>query len=275
MKIIKETPSRLVLQQKFFSAFSIYWALGFGAIPLFMVVWLLFNMGVTTLSCQRVQPTLINCFKSESRFLGLMQQPASDLKNVTSAKYNSKTYTDSDGDRQQEYWVSVIAKGREVRVFGGDGRETNAIATKINLFINSNEPFLLVRQDRRWRLSNLSVLFPLSFMAIPIFILNFVFKIQTFIFDKNSPTLTYRQRKLLGVKSRSHEFGNIAKIEVEESVDSDDDKHYKLSLLLPSASTNYLLMDCHEQVLPEVEKMAQKLSDLTGVLVSKKLKNGN
>lgn len=276
MKIIKEKPSRLVLQQKSFpAAFTIFWALGFGAIPLFMVVWILFNMGITAVSCQRVQPTLINCFKSESKFLGLMQRPASELKNVTSAKYNSRTYTDSDGDRQQEYWVSVIERGREVRVFRGDGRETNAIATKINLFINSNEPFLLVRQDRRWRLSNLQVLFPLSFMAIPFLILNFVFKIQTLIFDKNSQTLTYKQRRLLGVKSRCHEFGDIAKIEVEEYLDYDDDKCYKLSLLLPSASTNYLLMDCHEQVLPEVEQMAQKLSDLTGVPVGNKLKDTN
>ncbi len=262
MKIIKETPSKLVWQKKSFSASIIYWALGLGAIPLFVVVWFLFNLGVTTVSCQRVQPTLINCFKNESKFLGLMQQPASDLKNVTSAKYNFNNYAESD--RQQKYWVSVINRGREVRVFRGDSREMNAIATKINLFVNSNEPFLIVRQDRRWRLSNLWVLFPLSFMAVPIFILNFMLKIQTFIFDKNSQTLTYKQRRLLGVKSRCHEWGTIAKVEVEEYVDSDNDKRYKLSLLLPSDSANYLLMDCYDGGLPEMEKMAQKLSDLTG-----------
>ena len=279
MKIIKETSSKLVLRARFFSGFLLFWALGFGGIPLLMLVLFFFNTGVTTLSCQRVEPTLVNCERKESKLLGSIEWPTSSLKKVKTAKYNSQSYTDSDGDIQQEYWVSVIANNREISVFRefmsvngvkGNAREMNAIATKINRFLSSNEQLLIVRQDRRWRFANLFIfLFLLLFVAIAIVVLNFTLQVQTFTFEKKSQLLRYKRISLLGIKTRCHNFRNIA-IEIEEYRDSDDDKWYKLNLLLPSASSNYLLIMSGEKGLPEVQKMAGKLSEFIGVEISNK-----
>ncbi|NEP45137.1 MAG: hypothetical protein F6K35_40335, partial [Okeania sp. SIO2H7] len=236
-----------------------------------------FNVGVIKLSCKRVEPTQIDCQKSESKLLGLIEQSSSSLKRIENAKYNSETYTDSDGDTYKKYWVSVISQGQQVTVFRGSSRKMNAIATKIDRFVNSNEPLLVVRQvvAQQGILPHLgilifSLLFATSvcFLAISILL---VAGVPTFSFDKTSQTLSYENKKSLGITTRCHPFRDIEKVEIEEYIDDEDNrKSYGLKLLLPSVSATYHLMSAGENGLSEVQKMAEKLSKFLEIPISNK-----
>lgn len=273
MEVIEETSSKLVLRANCFSwggfLFWLLFPLGFGGIPLLF----LFNTGVTTLSCQRVEPTLINCEKSESKLLGLIPGQSFSLKKIEEAKFNSQ-----DDYDEVEYWVSVIAEGRETVVFEefisvnevkGDSRKMRAMASKINQFISSNEPSLIVRYDLRWKLRNL---FFVPFLAIAILFLYLLLRwkiMETFTVDRNSKILRHKQKRLLGVKTLRHPLKGITAVEIEKtSISFNDEEMYKLNLLLPSASK--ARVEIYFGELQKVKEMAEKLSNFIEVPVSKK-----
>jgi hypothetical protein len=107
MKMIEWSTSRLVYQEET-SASS---APGLALIATIIggltiaVVASSYNAGVATLSCQRVETTLVQCQTTRSHFFGLWKKPAESIGVLKGAFVFTEIGTDSDGD---DYTVNLL-----------------------------------------------------------------------------------------------------------------------------------------------------------------------
>lgn len=173
---------------------SILLALLLIAIPLFMALQFFRETGVTTVSCQQTTVTYVECEMNKSKYFGLMPQPSTNLTQIKSAKFEQKNTRDRNGESTVDYFVTLVnSNERKFVIFQdlmfvngvrGNMREMNAIAEKINHFINDpTQSSLTISRDLRWRSENLV---PLSivilFVSISIFL-----SLRKFS-EKNIPT---------------------------------------------------------------------------------------
>ncbi|HAJ62442.1 MAG TPA: hypothetical protein DCP31_26990 [Cyanobacteria bacterium UBA8543] len=124
---------------------------------------------VTTLSCERVKPTQVNCEKSMSVFFGLIPQRSSSFYMVTEAIFKSET---SKGRKSntENYSVALVTRQGQFDAFNdavNDASQMKALTTQINTFIQSNERLLVLKQDSRG--SWLNIVFLL--LIIPMYLL--------------------------------------------------------------------------------------------------------
>jgi hypothetical protein len=251
MNIKEETSSKLVLQVNRVSwldlIFALFFFLIWGGLPLLF----LFDSGVWTFSCKRIEPSLIDCEARESKLLGLIPWRSFSLKKIERAK----------GGRHS---VVVITKERKVAVFqdlfvtyGRIKRES--IASEINKFINSNEASLILQHDLRL---NFAVFYAVFWVSFPIYLLVAIlllWKLETFSFERTSKMFIYKKISLFGIKTRCHNFQEITGIKLS----------YNFFLL--TASTNYLVTKPGAKLSSEwQQQIAQKLSDFIKVPVSNK-----
>lgn len=138
----------------------LFWFLSPPVILLFsLILSLTSDLGtVTTLSCERIEPTQINCRRSESVFFGLIPQKPASLLRVTAAKSNSEIIKTNKGKRRGKInanYVILFSQQGKITVFNNtmnvarDGREMEALTGQINAFINSSEPSLIIKRDLR------------------------------------------------------------------------------------------------------------------------------
>lgn len=93
---------------------------------------------VTTLSCQRVEITQVNCQKYKSALFGLLKHPSTSFEQITAAKLAFDS-------------VILVTKQGEFTIFKSgymdDGDEIMSLNDQINIFINSNDLSLTLKQD--------------------------------------------------------------------------------------------------------------------------------
>ena len=119
---------------------------------------------VTTLSCERVKPSQVNCETSRSVFFGLVPQQSSSFYMVTEAIVKSQA-SKVRKSNTKNYSVALVTRQGEFTAFDDavqdEGREgqMKALTTQINRFIQSNERLLVLKRDLRGSWLNIVLLF--------------------------------------------------------------------------------------------------------------------
>ncbi|GGA26315.1 hypothetical protein CYANOKiyG1_42270 [Okeania sp. KiyG1] len=207
-------------------------------------------MGVISVSCQRVEPTQVNCQVNHSEYLGLTQGSSTSLTRVTEAKFNSRKKKNSDGETYFDYFVTLVTqKGKEVVSWQGNSyingvkgypQEMNEMVAKINTFINnSTQPSLLIQYDLRWKLENLLFLpICIIFLGTGVLLLYILLYLKIMTLNKSERRLTYKIYSLLGIKTKHYSFAQIQALILESYTDSDGDTSYSLKVVLPANNQN-------------------------------------
>lgn len=245
MKIIQRTSSELILRSRsdlFGKAFIVVWASLFMGIPLFMLYSFLAGIGIMTLTCARLEPTLVRCEQQKSNFFGVVKQPPTVFQPVLEARFRYEEGTDSEGDKTADNWVALVTDRGEVkavedfmRINGvrGSTKEMVAIADRINQFLQSEQPSFVLKRDLRWRLGQ--SIFPLAFFGlfevIGGVVIFSIFQSQSLVLDKQADCVTYTRHTLIGPRRKQYPLRKITAAEISTDTDSDGDIYYKLTLL--------------------------------------------
>lgn len=244
MQIVKQTSSELSLKNQpshLNKGFISLWALLFSGIPLVMMGAWLYGLGVTQLSCQRVEPTQVRCDRTQSRLLGVLPGPTTTFDQVTGAAMKTATVTNSDGARIIDHWVVLETPNGEVtyvedpiRINGRKGApdEMQTITDQLSGFIISDQASLTIQRDLRFRLGN--SIFPLGFMGLFVLIgstvVYFSFRSEELVFDKNTRQFRYSRQTLLGRKNWQCSLNEIQDVIVNVQTDRNGDSIYALKL---------------------------------------------
>ncbi|MEO0839884.1 MAG: hypothetical protein AAF063_13405 [Cyanobacteria bacterium J06643_5] len=246
MKYIEKTASALVIKNKLnisqsISAFVI--ATFLIGLPLMVMLWVVYHIGVTTFKCKRIEANQVNCEKQESKFAGLVEQPPIKFIQVKSAEFKTREEIDSEGDRLIENWVTLATSSGEVTAVKDfasiDGATASAsqmqqIANQFNNFIKSNQPYLVIERDLGEDLYN--ILLALGFaMIIPeiigVSLLFSHFRYQTLTFDKKSGQLILEQKTLFSQKYEYYPLHKIQEVDIQEKYYGRQGRFYELRLI--------------------------------------------
>ncbi|NEQ53143.1 MAG: hypothetical protein F6K11_23900 [Leptolyngbya sp. SIO3F4] len=244
MQIVKQTSSELSLRNqpsRLRKGFISLWALLFSGIPLVMMGAWIYGLGVTQLSCQRVEPTQVSCDSTQTRFLGFISGPSITFDQVTAAEMKTLS-SDDDSVRTIDNWVVLQTSNGEVtylqdpmRINGRKGAadEMQAITDQINQFINSDQANLAIQRDLRFRLGN--SIFPLGFMGLFVLIggtvVYFSFRSEELVFDKTTRQFRCRRQTLLGTKTWQCPLNEIQDVVVDIQTDRNGDAIYGLKFI--------------------------------------------
>lgn len=268
LEIVKQTEKELVLKSKFFYGCFVFFVFLPIGMPLFMnLAIILWEMGVIRVSCQRVEPTQVNCQVNQSRYLGLTQDASTSLTQVTEAKFNFQNSQDSDGNTQLDYFMTLLTqKGKEIVAWQGASsfngvkgypQEMNEMARKISTFINnSTESSLVIQYDLRWKKENLISLVITPFLGIGILLLYMSCR-ETVIFSKSDQRLNYKTfSSSAGIKIKNCSFAQIKELIIESDTDSDENTYYSLKLVLPAKNNLSKVTLISDSDIEKVRKLA-------------------
>ncbi|NEP77985.1 MAG: hypothetical protein F6K39_07235, partial [Okeania sp. SIO3B3] len=119
--MVKQTEKKLFFKNTLSYGFTFFLAFPWIGISLLVSLAVLWEMGVISASCQRVEPTQVNCQVNNSKYLGLTQGSSTSLTRVTEAKFNSRKSRDSDGKTNFDYFVTLVTQtGKEVVSWQGN-----------------------------------------------------------------------------------------------------------------------------------------------------------
>ncbi|NJK48278.1 hypothetical protein HC931_08920 [Candidatus Gracilibacteria bacterium] len=229
--IVEQSESKLILKHQhgiLINLFIIFWALGFGGIPLGTLVLVSSESGITRLSCQRVEPQLVDCVLFESQYLGFVTTvPDRPIAQVVDAKLESAEWSNGRGGGTAKVWVSLIAKSGKVRLFETEYAIESGFkptfqpeaAQKIKNFINSQTPSFKIEEDTRLSVRFLGslILFLPFFLVAPL--VSYVgVRSQTIILDKTRHLYIREIQTLLGTRTKTYTLEEIRSIEVSEYV---------------------------------------------------------
>lgn len=243
MKVIKRTATELVFQNVQLSSFFILWAFGFMGPPLFMGYMTIRTSESVTLSCDRVEPKLVNCQSKKTPLFEIAPATVKQYNSVTAAEYKRETTEDG-----VEHYVELTTKNRKFSIFQGNifinevkGNPETALkfANRLNQFLQSNQQSISLTKN-----VESGVFFALGFLSV--FIIIGVFTLHNFVriitlkLDKNSNQINERVLSILGLWTKSSRLQEIEKIEVEEGEDSDGDLFFRPVIVMESGKKYYL-----------------------------------
>jgi hypothetical protein len=276
LSIVEQSESKLILKHKhgiLINFFLIVWVLGFGGIPLGMIILISSEFGVTMLSCKRIEPKLVDCVWSKSQYLGFVPKVRNQLiEQVSDAKLESAEWSNGKGGGTAKVWVSLITKSSKTRLF----EEQYAIesgfkptfqpeaAQKIKTFINSQDPSFKIEEDTRLSQSFWGglILF-LPFPSIAALILYISVRSQTLILDKISNVYIRKIHTVLGTRTKTYTLDEIKSVAVTEYLDTDRWRWYQLTIVLHSGKKyKFPGMRNHNRV----QEVANQLQKFLGLL---------
>lgn len=239
MKIVEQTPHRLRLQAK--NLTTIVRTALFGT-PFLLagLAAILFFGRLSTLKCQRVEPTQGSCQLVNSGLLG-SNETKIPLNQLQGAKVDVNE--DSNGDT---YRVVLLTNSGEVPFTpvwssGSGGKQKNA--DRINAFIgNPEEISLRVQQDDRWFAYPFGGIFALVGGGLVFGSLLYGEFIVSCTFDKALGLMRLKRHTLRCTKVTEWKLQEINQVEVKEHTDSDGDKTYSVWLNLRSGENIPLLL---------------------------------
>ncbi|NER05836.1 MAG: hypothetical protein F6K17_26205 [Okeania sp. SIO3C4] len=253
MEIVKCTGKEIVFQDRssFGCAFFFFFLVPLVGKSLVLGSLILSEMGVISVSCQRIEPTQVNCQVNNSKYLGLIQD-SSTLTRVTEAKFHSQKNQDSDGNTNFYYVVALVTQtGKRVVIWRGNSythgvksypQKMNQMVAKVNTFIkNSTEPSLLIQYDLRWKWKHLMFLaLDITLIGIAVLLLGKPYYLKIITLNKSERQLTYKISSLLGLsnETKHYSFAQIKELILDSDTDSDGDKRYSLELVLPAENRN-------------------------------------
>jgi hypothetical protein len=253
MRIIKQTENEVLINFTSTSPSKKFWGVGFiiisFVIPLVIVCFILSGVGVSKLTCDRIEPQQVNCQFSQSRYLGLISVRDSTYKNViaTSIRKEEKVRTvQSENSSIQEtyfvYFLRLQTKTGEHDVYNASNiDDIQPVNDDINKFINSQQSSFSFINDPRFNIAFyvfVLVLFAIS--AIVFWTLSLIFFLVTFysseiILNKSRNTFTHKHGFLSQQWFDRVPLTDILKVEVQEFTDSEDNtKSFRAVILLRS-----------------------------------------
>lgn len=230
LTIVRETPTELELNSRnslLVRLFILFWACGFAGTPLFIVfIRILPQLGTTRLTCQRLEPTQIECIQAKSLYLGASSTTIASIKPTLQAKFNTKEILETDGDRMVRSWLSLRTSSGEIKIIedlynkvSGDNsrsKQIEAIASRIQAFITSPSPTMTLVLEENWSAEIAFSLFSSIFLIVAALVLYFGLCSHTVILDKASDRYTHKIHTPLGTQVKNHRFDEIQQIEVRE-----------------------------------------------------------
>ncbi|MDY7002549.1 MAG: hypothetical protein SWX82_00880 [Cyanobacteriota bacterium] len=263
MEIVKQTEKELALKDNLFDyyAISLFFVSPFIAVSLLITSTILSKMGVIKASCQRVEPTQVNCQVNKSNYLGLIPGSSTSLTRVTEAKLNSQKKKDNDADTYSDYFVTLVSQtGKEVVSWWDDPQEIMEMVVKINTFINySTEPSLLIQYDLRWKWRNILLLaIGITSIGTEILVLAVLY-LKTLILNKSERKLTYKICSLLKLytETKHYSFAQIQELILE----NDENQVYELKLVLPPENHQREISLIKDSDVEKVKKLANFVAD--------------
>jgi len=196
--------------------------------------------GVVTLTCDRVEPTLVDCVRTQTMLMGLLRRPDQMINRVQSVQF--MTFEEKSGDSTHHiYQTSLVSPTQTLLIArsrsfsdGHDGyahSQQMRITAQIQNYLASTEPQLYLVHDTRDR-AKLLLLITLGMISIGGLVLLIVISAnQTTIFDKTVNQLVIERTCLF--KSRQEYLLDSLigiDIDIEEIKENDGDLVYKLVL---------------------------------------------
>ncbi|MGB7519357.1 MAG: hypothetical protein WA896_06980 [Spirulinaceae cyanobacterium] len=144
-------PNKTSLQLTFkdkliISAYALLLAI-FAILPPFFIF---YELGVTTLSCQRIESSQVSCNNRKLRFFSLIKLPSTSLERVSEAKFKSLTSHTPNGNKVVRNFVTLVTSEGEVNIFKGNAAKMQEFVAQINSFLDSNEASLIIKHEINW-----------------------------------------------------------------------------------------------------------------------------
>ena len=217
MKVIKKNEHLLKLNnlgEVIYSAISpTIWVTGFSGIPLFMMFLIIASAGVERLSCNKIEPKTATCELSRSSFMGLNKGELTSIEQVEGARFETKDTTDSDGKPMTVSNVFLITKEWEFLLANQSAEDANSF----NEYIQTSTGVFVIETDNRL-LSFGIMLFPSLFLVIGFAVFSGVlryFIVETYIFDKDTSTLTLKKRGIWVKEVAERSLSEISEVKLE------------------------------------------------------------
>ncbi len=259
MKIIKQTAIELVLQESFDSSMLLlFWVFGFVLVPLFIGYVTLADAGVTTLICERLEPTQVSCEYQQSQFFGLVNKKPIQLQQVMDVRLDEETRRDDEGS-YQVYRVRLITRRGELPFtdFSPDYTQNADLEFRLRDFLGSKEPYLQETYDARWLFWQ--TLLPLaaiiSILGVGIVVAYGMLRTRTLILDRRTNRAVYHTWTLLGNRYQYISFRQIRDIDVREEVENGE-THYE-PVFLPMSLNKFPMF--RSASLAEARQMAERV----------------
>ena len=246
MKIVKKTHSELCMKTGIIWGLVV-WSLGFGGIPLFMIIALISDIGITEISCKRFVPTQVDCIKTQSRYFGLVESSSQTIPRVVEARFIQKiekgdcdcddSHIDNSVALVTKHGWMVTAAAEDAYRNGVKGNEVimRKIANQLNDFFKSDEISVSVIWDNRFTGFNLTFLaFTGIFIVIAIITSCFALRIKTLRISKVDGVLEWRQLSFLGFKKRVFKINEITAVEMKTKIDGDCYLEFSPAIVLNS-----------------------------------------
>jgi hypothetical protein len=258
LNIVRENTTELELKSRnpfIVRIFILFWACGFAGIPLFALLTIVPEIGATRLTCQRIEPTQVECIQSKSRYLGASSTIIKSIKPTLQAQFNTQEILETDGDRMVRSWLSLRTDSGETKIIedlynkvsGDDSRakQIEAIASQVQTFLNSQSPKITLVLEDNWQQGIQFSLFLSIFPLLAALVLYLSFRSHTVILDKMSDHYTHKIHTLLGTRIKTHRLDEIQRIEVRERT-NDGSKYAILAIKLRSGMAYKLIIPlCH------------------------------
>ncbi len=240
MKLVKQTALELVLQEGVdVSLPLIFWLLGFLVVPLFIGYVTLSDIGVTTLTCQRLEPRLVNCSYQKSRFFGLVDAKPIQLQQVMDVQLDEETRRDDEGS-YQVYRVRLITRKGELYFtdFMSNYGQQAEWELQLRYFLESEDPSVQIVYDRRWLLGHVFSLATLvCLLGVSVTSTYGMVRSKTLILDKRTNRAVYHTWTLLGDRYHYVSLRQIQDIDIREEV-ADGETYYE-PVFLPVALNKF------------------------------------
>ena len=233
MHITEQTSTSLKLQCKDNSSRYFLWLLGSPFLLIGLAV-MIFLGKLTTLKCDRLEPTQVAC---ELTSAGLAGKKVIPIRLGQLQRADVEVNEDSDGDT---YRVVLVTKTGVIPFTqsyssGEGGKHRNA--QLINTFLsNPDQPSLKVQQDDRWFAYPFGGIFALVGGSMILSTLKQTSQ-TTYQFDKQANCLSIQEKSWFKTKTRAIQMWDIQSAQVIEDRDSDGDKIYRTQLTLKSGET--------------------------------------
>lgn len=230
MKLVEQTSTRLKLQANHGSELALGILLGASFVLGGLGVIVEFAK-VTTLTCDRLEPTHVKC---ELRTVGLAD---TDVIPFPPNYLLGAKVQEIDLDDSTTYRVLLQTKNGDFPLTqtassGARGKEISVAQIKAYLQ-NSNQKSLFIKHDRSWMAYAFGGLFALIGSGLIYLMLSMPFRI-TYVFDKRADQMEWKQQYLFNRKIQQWRLQEVEDVRFNIKTDSDEDESYSVSLILRS-----------------------------------------
>ena len=228
---------------------GIIFVLFFGGGPLFLILKLITDVGVTEIYCERIRHDQVDCIKTQTRYFGLIESLRQNIYDVDSAQFVREVDgIESDCECDEQYIANSVAlktaNGQVITAaeeeqfrnnVKGDEVKMRIMTRKLNDFLKSTEPSVNVRWDNRFSGFNLfAVAFLSIFVVVGFLLLCKSLKIKALQISKVDGKLKWNQLSLFGRKLRVFDLNQIAAVKMKSDIHGGYYQDFSPTLVLNS-----------------------------------------